>query len=157
MVRPAFKPTKRIPDGSTKAVIAKLYDDAGGAKEVAFLLGLGMARTYQVAEEGTLSLEHAARLTFTTGSTAAADYMAALAGGFFIPVASTNAPIREMISRLAREAGEAIATGIDATADATLSENERGRMAAELDDLIQTLVGLRRQVGPFLVRKGGAA
>lgn len=157
MARPAFKPSKKIPDGSTKAVIAKLYDDAGGAKEVAFLLGLGIARTYQIAEEGSLTLDQAARLSFATGSTAAADYMAALTGGLFLPVASTKAPMREMISRLARDAGEAVAAGIDATADAELTNDERGRMAAELDDLVQTLVSLRRHLGPVMVVKGGAA
>ncbi len=156
MTRPAFKPSKPIPDGSTKAVIAKLYDEAGGAKQVAFLLDLGIARTYQLAEEGTLTLDQAARISFATGGTAAADFMAALAGGFFIPIASTNAPMRDMIARLAREAGEAVASGIDVTADDKLTEEERGRFAAELDDMLRVIVSLRRQVGPVLVSKGGA-
>lgn len=140
MTRPSFKPNKRVPEGSTKAVIARLYDDAGGAKTVAFELGLGIARTYQLAEEGSLSLDDAARLSFASGSTSCAEYFAALTGGVFTTIAPAAGTMRELLVRVAREAGDVFAAMTD--------PDNHGALAAEIDDCIRALTAARSRIAP---------
>lgn len=148
MARPAFKPNKRVPDGTTRAVIAHLYEQAGGAKAVGFALGLAMARTYQIAEEGTLSLDDAARLTFISGGTAAAEYLATLAGGIFLPVAVEDAAPHALLSRSASEHGEVMALALSTATDGVMDATEAGRIAAEIDDTIRVLVAARQKLTP---------
>lgn len=140
MSRPAFKPTKHVPDGSTKAVIGKLFAECGGAKEVAFLLDVSMSRAYQLAEDGSLSLDQAARLTFASGSTVAAEYLAALCGGTFTPGTATGDTLRESLARVAREAGDVFAQMTEA--------DDAGALAAELDDLIRAATAARSKIAP---------
>ena len=137
---PAFKPRKRVPDGSSRAVIAKLFDDNGGAKQVGFTLGLSVARTYQIAEEGSLSLDDAARLTFACGSTAAAEYFAALCGGFFTPGEPTSKGLRDLLALVAHETGDVFA--------AMTSPDDTGTLASEIDEAIRALTAARSKIAP---------
>lgn len=146
MTRPTFKPSKRVPDGSTKAVIKHLYERAGGAKNVAFALGLATSRTYQLHEEGSLTLDDAASLTFLTGSTEAAEYLATLAGGTFVPVEADTSPINLLLARSATEHGEVMARAMRAIADGDMDASECGSLASEIDDVIRVMVAARQKV-----------
>lgn len=139
---------KVIPEGTTKAVIARLFDDVSGDEgmnAVAFVLGLSMTRAYQLQDEATLTLDHAARLTFITRSPIVAEFMAALAGGQFVPVAPVDEPIGDLVGRIAKESGEVMQAAVALLSD---GREKCGVLASEIDDAIRVLIAARRACTP---------
>lgn len=140
---------KVIPEGTTKAVIARLFDDVSGDEgmnAVAFLLGLSMTRAYQLQDEVTLTLDHAARLTFITRSPIVAEFMAALAGGQFVPVLPINEPIGDLVQRIAKESGEVMQAAV---ALITEGREKCGVLCSEIDDAIRVLIAARQRCTPM--------
>jgi len=148
MTRPSYKPHKRVPDGTTKAVLAHLYSDAGGAEQVAFILGLGPARVYQLRDEGSLTLDDAARLTMVSGSPCVAEYLAILAGGTFIPSNPVDGDISDLVSRFAGESGNVLSKAVAALADGEICSREWGPLASDIDAAIRVLVAARQSITP---------
>jgi hypothetical protein len=149
-----FKPQKRIPEGSTQAVIGQLYKEAGGAKEAGFILGLQASRTYQKHEDASLTLDEAARLTMATGSDAAARYLATLAGGRFVPHDAPEGPITILMSQSAEHQAEAVCATLRALNDGTIDKAEAGGICASLDRLIERATAARQALTPIC---GGAS
>lgn len=148
MVRPSYKPNKRVPEGTTKAVLAHLYSEAGGAEQVAFVLGLGPARVYQLRDEGTLTLDDAARLTMVSGSAVVAEYLATLAGGVFVPVDAAEGEISDLVASYAETSGDVLSKSVSALGDGVICEREWGPLASEIDAAIRILVAARQKITP---------
>lgn len=85
----SFKPVKIRDYGTSKGVISRLFKQAGGVPAVMELLGLSRTRVYAFAdpnEQSQISYDRVVTVTRETGATAAAEQLAHLAGGVFLPV-----------------------------------------------------------------------
>lgn len=139
---------KAIPAGATKAVVAAFLDEAGGDEgmaSVALQLGVSMSRAYQLQDDATLTLDHAAVLTWNTKAPQAAEYLATLAGGQFVPVKPLDEDVSDLVARFAKEGGEVVQAAI-----AMLSRGDSacGVLASEIDDAIRVLIAARRSCTP---------
>ena len=84
----SFKPLKTRAYGTTKEVISRLFQQAGGVPAVMKALSLSRTRTYALADPGDkarISFERVEKITQQTGATAAAEHLAYMAGGVFLP------------------------------------------------------------------------
>lgn len=151
MVR-QYRTNKVIPEGTTKAVIARLFDEAAGEegmKGVSFLLDLSMTRAYQLQDEATLTLDQAARLTFIGKTPVAAEYLAALAGGQFVPVAPISECISVLVQRIAKENGDVMQAAVSAISE---GREKCGALVKEIDDAIRVLIAARQLCTPMETR-----
>jgi len=146
MTRPSFQPVKPCDPELPKAAVRRLVDQNGGIKRVAVKLGLGPTQTYAVTDPTApdeLSFARVAALT-SNEAPAAAEYLALLAGGVFLPVGCVAAAdVRGLTAESAREHGEAIGALIAVLADGLISPSEARRALVEVDDSLRTLCGLR--------------
>lgn len=149
MTRPAFAPVKRRQPGTPKAAIAALFTEAGGVPRVQVKLGLGASQVYaysdpQAADE--ISFARVAALTDSTAS-AAAEYLAALAGGAFLPGAPPAAGDAQGLTAAAvREHGEAMALLVEYLRDGKLGAGEARRTLPDIDQAVQALMALRAEL-----------
>ena len=84
----SFNPLKRRAYGTTKAVISELFKQAGGVPNVMDILSLSRTRTYALSDpndKACISFERVEKITLQTGATAAAEHLAYLAGGVYLP------------------------------------------------------------------------
>jgi len=84
----AFNPVKERPYGEPKEVVARVFEEVGGVPKVMEILDLSRTRVYALADPDSsneISYTRVASLT-AEGATAAAQHLAALAGGLFLPV-----------------------------------------------------------------------
>lgn len=143
-----YRTNKRIPEGTTKAVIASLIREIvgdDGMQKVALILRLEhISSVYAIQEKGSMSLDDAATLSLA-GGTAAAEYLAALAGGQFIPVEPIDEPLEALVSRFAKENSDVIQAAI---AMLTRGDHSCGVLASEIDDAIRVLIAARRACTP---------
>lgn len=120
----AFNPVKARPYGEAKAVVARLFEEAGGVPAVMELLDLSRTRVYALADPDSsndISYARVAKLTEATGASAAAKDLAFLAGGIFMPL---EMDADENWLTLAGEASRRHARNIGTLMD-SLSETER--------------------------------
>lgn len=84
----AFNPVKQRPYGEPKEVVARLFEEAGGIPKVMELLDLSRTRVYALADpDSTNDISYARVCTLTeSGAAAAAQHLANLAGGIFVPI-----------------------------------------------------------------------
>jgi hypothetical protein len=146
-----FKPVKVRPYGEAKAVVAQLFEEAGGVPAVMDLLELSRTRVYALADPDStneISYARVAKLTEATGATAAAKDLAFLAGGIFMPLEAAE---DDNWLALAGDASRKHARNIAALMD-SLSETERspgvidqGEAREILEVLDQQLAVLARQ------------
>jgi hypothetical protein len=128
-----------------KVAVRRLFDQLGGIKRVAVRLVRSPSQTYAYADPGVsdeLTFAQAASLT-SHEATAAAEYLALLAGGVFLPIALSADEIGELTAQSIREHGEACAELVRALTDFTIDDGERARALAELDEALRVLVQLR--------------
>ena len=144
-MRAPYKPNRRVPEGATKAVLVHVINEVGGVEEAAFVCGVSGARVYQLRDEGTMTLDDVARLT-RAGSSAAAEYLATLAGGQFIPVEPIDEPVSAIVGRFAKEGGEVMQAAL---AMVTSGRQTCGLLATEIDDALRLLIAARRIVTPM--------
>ena len=123
----AFNPVKQRVYGEPKEVVARVFEEAGGIPKVMELLDLSRTRVYALADpDSTNEISYARVCTLTeSGAQAAAQHLAALAGGLFVPIdkaedadwlalageasrrnARTIAALMESLSETARSPGE---------------------------------------------------
>ena len=143
-----FTPTKPREPGTTKAAVSALYDQAGGIPKVAFLIGRSesVAHSYSDPEESTeISFDFVRRITLATGATAAAEDLAALIGGVFLPCRGDGETFAVLAAKSAKEWGEFTAMLLTATASGTLAQCEP-TIRRELDDVIRVLACARAQL-----------
>lgn len=146
----AYTPTKHREYGSTKALVARLIDDAGGAKQAAFIVERASSQVYAYADpdvDAQISLDMARRLTVSTGSKALAEDFAALAGGVFMPIVPPNAETLESLAATkAHEHGRMISSLFIAMADNHVSGDEARKLLVEADSNLRVLVAMRARL-----------
>lgn len=146
MTRRAFDPVKPCDPELPKAAVRRLIDQNGGIKRSAVKLGLSVTQTYAVTDPGTpeeLSFARVGALT-SHEAPAAAEYLALLAGGVFLPIeCAADSDVRSLTADVAREHGEAISALISAIADNRITPAEARSALVEVDDCLRTLCGLR--------------
>jgi hypothetical protein len=146
MTRPSFQPVKPCDPELPKAAVRRLVNQNGGVKRTAVKLGLSTTQTYAVTDPGApdeLSFARAAALT-SHETPAAAEYLALLAGGVFLPIeCASGVDVRGLTANVAREHGDAIGALIAAMADNRITPAEARSALVEVDDCLRTLCGLR--------------
>ncbi|WP_289296495.1 phage regulatory CII family protein [uncultured Reyranella sp.] len=145
-MKKAFAPVVPCPPEEPKAAVRRLFDQNGGIDRVAIKLGLQPPYVYSIAHPGTkdeLTFARAAALT-SSEAPAAAEYLALLAGGVFLPIdCAADSDVRSLTADVAREHGEAISGLIVAIADNRITSAEARSALVEVDDCLRTLCGLR--------------
>ncbi len=145
----AFAPIKPRDYGTTKELVARLIDEAGGVKRAAFLGGRAASQVYAYADpavDAQMSLDIARRLSAASGSATLAEDAAAIAGGVFMPIAPSNDPLSELSAKSAEEHGELTAALMRACADDKISPDEARGLLDELDQNLRALVSIRAKL-----------
>jgi hypothetical protein len=148
MARRPFRPVKLGDPGSPKAAVARLFDQAGGAERVAVTIGRSQSQTYAYADPDLRDEIAFASVCALTGSAApaAAEYLAQLAGGVFLPVPSSATPIGALTAETMRAYGEAAADLIGKLADGSFTAAEAKGALEPLDRALRDLAQLRQAV-----------
>ena len=145
----SFKPYKPRDYATTKEVVTRMLDQAGGVKKAAHLLDRSSTQTVSYSDPATsdeISFDQVRRLIEATGATAPAEDLASLSGGVFLPCDAPKEAFDHLVARSAQEWGEFIACVVKAHADKKIDQIERRDMQRDLDDLIRTLVAARCRV-----------
>lgn len=142
-----FRPYKPRTPGSTKAVVKELINQSGGIDAAALILDRSttsvQAYSDHNAEQG-ISFDQVRRLTLSKNRpTAAAEDLALLAGGVFVPLGDPKECFHSLAAHSAREYGEFASVMLDALRDGKLCRLDRLKILPELDDLIRCLVHAR--------------
>jgi hypothetical protein len=151
----AFNPVKERPYGEPKEVVARLFEEAGGVPTVMEVLELSRTRVYALADPDSsneISYARVAKLT-ETGATAAAQHLAALAGGLFLPV--DKADSADWLS-LAGEASRRNARNIAALME-SLSETARSPGEVDQQEARDLLKILDEQLGVLAMQRAKLA
>lgn len=155
-----FLPQKPRAYGDNKTVVGDLIEGAGGHKAVAHRFGLNLSMIYAYcdpAQDKEISLARAAALT-SPKNTVAAEYLAHLAGGAFLPLPRGEGSMAHLTADLARETGETISRIVAALADGNMDLAEAEGSLGDIDDALPALMGLRAEVlARVKTLKGGAA
>ncbi|WP_321389398.1 hypothetical protein [Emcibacter sp.] len=150
----SFNPLKRRHYGSTKAVVSELFRQAGGISSVMEILSLGRTRTYDFTDpnkEVEISFARVETLTRETDATIAAEHLAHMAGGVFLPIDTLEEEVdwHDIAGRASQKNADNIRGILE-----SLSPNSKspGRICAdEARDLIKrvdnhfSLLALQRQ------------
>lgn len=145
MTRTGFNPVKPCEPELPKAAVRRLFRQHEGTKRVAVKLGLSVAQTYALADPGVSDEISFARIAALTepGKTAAAEYLALLAGGAFLPVACKADDALQLTADAVRQHGEAMGAIVAGIQDGTLDAAEARASLVELDEAIGGLCSLR--------------
>lgn len=144
-----FRPYKPRDYASTKEVVTRALDQAGGIKKAAHLLGRSPTQTTAYSDPAApdeISFDQMRRLVTATGAPAPAEDLAALAGGVFVPIAAGSESFEDLVARSSTEWGEFISLLMRARADDKLDHLGRRGILKELDSLIRSLVAARSQI-----------
>ena len=150
-----FNPVKRRPYGEPKAVVAQMFEEVGGVPKVMELLDLSRTRVYALADPDSTNEISYARVTMLTeaGATAAAQHLAAAAGGIFVPL--NKAEDADWLA-LAGEASRRNARNISALME-SLSETERSPGEVDQQEARELLKILDDQLGVLAMQRAKLA
>lgn len=138
--------TKLRPAGSAHEALDRLLDQCGGVKMAADFEGVRAGTLYKMIDPdqgGEMQYRRVARLTEHFQAAAAAEHLARLAGGRFVPVPQAAAlpnDIRVMCELTASSA-DAIGTFARAHGDGTWTRDELRHVRGELEELLTTVLG----------------
>lgn len=141
-----FRPYKPRDYASTKEVITRALDQAGGIKRAAHLLGRSPTQTTAYSDPATpdeISFDQVRRLVSATGAPGPAEDLAALAGGVFVPIAACTESFEDLVARSSTEWGKFISLLMRARTDDHFARRD---ILKELDGLIRSLVAARSQI-----------
>lgn len=151
-----YHPTKQREHGTTKAVVSRLIDDAGGAKNAAFIVERAASQVYAYADpdvDAQITLDMARRLAIASGSRALADDAAAMAGGVFMPIEVDEAEVTKLAAQRAHEHGRVTTQLFVSLADSKISPAEARDLMRRVDDELRALVGLRAHLAKIAEAK----
>lgn len=140
-----YAPQKLREYGTTKEVVSRLVDDAGGIQRAAIICARAASQMYAYCEPAVgaqLTLDQARRLAAASKTHILAEDFALIAGGVFMPIVASQDPLLELSAKSAEEHGEMIAALVRALSDNKLTQAERVALLAELDDSLRALVAI---------------
>lgn len=151
----AFNPVKIRRYGEPKEVVARLFEEVGGIPKVMELLDLSRTRVYALADpDSTNEISYTRVATLTeAGARAAAQHLAALAGGIFLPIEKAG---DANWLHLAGEASRRNARNISALME-SLSETERSPGRIDQDEAREILKVLDEQLAVLAVQRAKLA
>ncbi len=143
----SFTPMKRRHYGTPKEVVARLFEQAGGVPKVMEHLDLSRTRVYAMADpddDSEISFARVARLTEEAQATAAAEHLALLAHGVFLPVGDAEpADWHGIASQSSRSNARTIGTLLDAlSADNPTPGEVDAQEARRLIELVDKQIAL---------------
>jgi hypothetical protein len=141
-----FSPYKPREYGSTKDIVTRLVDQAGGIKAAAFILGKSatQAQAYtDPARPDDISFDDVRRLAAAIRSEAVAEDAASLAGGEFIPGSVPKETFANLSASAAHDWGGFTASVIRAMADGRIDRLEKAETLRGLDTIIRAMVSAR--------------
>lgn len=148
----SFSPVKPRAYETPKAAVARLFEAAGGANAVMETLQLSRTRVYAFADpadEAEISFARVCALTDAKKATPAAEHLAALAGGLFLPLnAASEADWHAMAGTASQRNAQTIATLLEALSPKDDTPNEvtpkEARRLIELVDEELAVLALAR-------------
>jgi hypothetical protein len=137
------------------AAVRQLIDQAGGPKRVCIRLNLSLSQVYAYADPGEKDEISFARVAALTDreAPAAAEYLAHLAGGAFLPMPAGGSTLALLTAEAMREHAEACAELVRAMADGLVTAAEAGESLEEIDQALRALTHLRTAVAD--IARGG--
>jgi hypothetical protein len=148
VTRRPFRPVKPRTVGTPKRAISDLVEQAGGIDQVQVRLGVKQSTAYAYADPQSkkeMSFAKVAALT-TPETPACAEYLAALAGGVFLPMPRVDTPIGALTAEAIRRQGRAAADLVDALADGRVTQAEAAAALPDLDSALRALALLHSTV-----------
>lgn len=147
----AFNPVKIRRYGEPKEVVARLFEEVGGIPKVMELLDLSRTRVYALADpDSTNEISYTRVATLTeAGAQAAAQHLAALAGGIFLPI--EKADDANWLA-LAGDASRSNARNISALME-SLSETEKSPGRVDQDEAREILKVLDEQLAILAIQR----
>ncbi|HEV2557388.1 MAG TPA: hypothetical protein VGU45_02055 [Microvirga sp.] len=141
--------TKRRDPGSPRAALSDLFTACGGVESAANFLGRSPFSLHKVSdpdEERDLGFRQVSQLTRTFRASAAAEHLAAQAGGIFLPLPDDSG------SELADITGQALVEAAEAaravlSAESASSEGGKQHTAAECRAILREFDDVLRLVG----------
>lgn len=145
----AFDPNKDRKYGSSERVISRLFKECGGVPKVMEALELSRTRCYALADPddpAQISYERVVTLTQTFGASAAAEHLATVAGGTFMPTVADEdeADWHALAAAAARRGAALTATmlesiGPEGRSPGAIDAAEARTLLAEIDGLMAVL------------------
>ncbi len=156
--RQVFNPRSPAEYGTDKAVLAAMYEDIGGPKRAAVVLGYGATKTYDLANpdhpEETVQYRHMRQLT-VAGGTAAAEDLAHLAGGVFLPLPKAGEGVLAgLTAEMLRQSGMTAAELMQAMLDGKVTRDEALAGLQSLDELQVLLSTMRAHLQGIVTPPG---
>lgn len=149
MTRAAFSPVKPRTLGTVKGAISELVNQHGGVEQVmATLDDIGKSEVYAWTDPQSDKQITFARVVSLTNPdcTAGVEFLAARAGGMFVPMPSDKTPIGSLTAESVRRHGQAAAELIKSLADGTLSPGEAAKALPDLGGALRALALLHSTV-----------
>lgn len=141
--------TKQRDYGTTKDIVTRLVDEAGGVKRAAFLLERAVSRVYELCDPACpdqMSYDFVRKLSEFCGSTAAAEDLAALAGGVFMPIAIDDGDLPHIAADKAHEHGRVTTQLFVAMGDGKVTPDEARELLKQIDGELRALMTLRAKL-----------
>jgi hypothetical protein len=132
-----------------KACAGELFRENGGHQRIAELFGISTARAYNFTNRNNAEQVSFWRILAATSAkaTAAARFLATMAGGAFVPLAAVGGvDAMRMLGESARSHGQAIAEAVKALADGSVDGREASAVIKEIDAAMADLASLRGAV-----------
>jgi hypothetical protein len=145
---PVFRPHKPVDPDLPKAAVRRLFDQFKGIKRVAARLGYrSESQVYAMADGNDPAEITFAQVVQLTGpdTPAAAEYLAQIGGGVFLPLPAPCSPIAALTADAMREAGQAGGQLVEALADG-MTPAEALKVLPEVADVIRKYCQLHSQL-----------
>ena len=139
---------KRREGGTVKGTLARLVEQVGGVERAMARLQLGRSRVYAITDPDDAqqaSFAQVAALTDAEG-TAAAEFLAALAGGAFLPLPKGGGALPELTAETARAFGNLMAELVRDLADGKVTPAEARRARARLGEVLRAAAAIRAEL-----------
>lgn len=153
-----FKPIKPRAYGSTKELVGRALDQAGGIDEACVILDRGKSTVYGFTDDGephsNLTFDGARRLTKLGNVTALAEDLAQLAGGVFVPLSAPEGLMTwpDVGAVTSSEFSQFAQVLFRALRDHQIDPVERARLKRETHDVLRVFAGalakLEEESGP---------
>lgn len=142
---PTTAPSESDDIVTVKEIVKELFKENGGHKRVMLKLNVSQTRAYGFTDEqGDENISFARIVQLTSSqATAAARYLAQLAGGVFFPLATQAGSPMKLIGEAARSHGEALAESLKALADGVIDGTEQRSLVPKVDEAIRALASFR--------------
>jgi hypothetical protein len=132
--------TKIREPGSPRAALDRLFREVGGYTAAADFLGRNphhLRHCTDPDDDRDIGFRQVVMLTRAFGATAAAEHIAAQAGGVFMPCPVSNQSFEALMGHSAKEFGEAVSQVMQASADGNHDLREMLQTRAEMLDVLR--------------------